>query len=562
MIEEISIRDLGVIAEAKLKFGPGLTVLTGETGAGKTMVLTAVGLLLGERSDTSAIRQGQDQAFVQGRWQINQHQKANELVVEAGGNVDAGELIVNRSVARDGRSRSAIGGAGAPVNLLASLGEQLVAVHGQSDQIRLKSGIAQREALDQFSGVATLLGKYRDVFDRWKTLEARLETLRSASSSRETEIQQLQEATAELDRLKPEAGEDEALAEKAQRLTHSEELRIAASEAHELLSSENTDTDAIALVGKARRVLEAASVNDPELGKIAETLRQLGFQLGENAAALNGYLASSEGGGAAELEQVQQRRADLGAAMRKYGPTLAEVIAFQETAGKKLLELDNSDEQIAALTLERDGLFAEVQDLAGQVTAVRKHAALRLETAVTEELKSLAMGGATLVVSVTETSEYQLHGADLVSIQLAAYPGAEPRPIGKGASGGELSRIMLAIEVVLAKTEQALTFIFDEVDAGVGGAAAIEVGKRLAQLAKVAQVIVVTHLGQVAAFANQHLRVLKTMSDQYTASDVVELQGEDRVEEIARMLSGMAESDTARANARELMIKAKEFVNQ
>ena len=562
MIEEISIRDLGVIAEAKLKFGPGLTVLTGETGAGKTMVLTAVGLLLGERSDTSAIRQGQDQAFVEGRWQINQHQKANELVVEAGGNVDAGELIVNRSVARDGRSRSAIGGAAAPVNLLASLGEQLVAVHGQSDQIRLKSGIAQREALDQFSGVATLLGKYRDVFDRWKTLEARLETLRSASSSRETEIQQLQEATAELDRLKPEAGEDEALAEKAQRLTHSEELRIAASEAHELLSSENTDTDAIALVGKARRVLEAASVNDPELGKVAETLRQLGFQLGENAAALNGYLASSEGGGAAELELVQQRRADLGAAMRKYGPTLAEVISFQETAGKKLLELDNSDEQIAALTIERDGLFAEVQDLAGQVTAVRKHAALRLETAVTEELKSLAMGGATLVVSVTETSEYQLHGADQVSIQLAAYPGAEPRPIGKGASGGELSRIMLAIEVVLARTEQALTFIFDEVDAGVGGAAAIEVGKRLAQLAKVAQVIVVTHLGQVAAFANQHLRVLKTMSDQYTASDVVELQGEDRVEEIARMLSGMAESDTARANARELMIKAKEFVNQ
>ena len=562
MIEEISIRDLGVIAEAKLKFGPGLTVLTGETGAGKTMVLTAVGLLLGERSDTSAIRQGQDQAFVEGRWQINQHQKANELVGEAGGTVDAGELIVNRTVARDGRSRSAIGGAAAPVNLLASLGEQLVAVHGQSDQIRLKSGIAQREALDQFSGVATLLGKYRDVFDRWKTLEARLETLRSASSSRETEIQQLQEASAELDRLKPESGEDVALAEKAQRLTHSEELRIAASEAHELLSSENTDTDAIALVGKARRVLEAASVNDPELGKIAETLRQLGFQLGENAAALNGYLASSEGGGAAELELVQQRRADLGAAMRKYGPTLAEVISFQETAGKKLLELDNSDEQIAALTIERDGLFAEVQDLAGQVTAVRKHAALRLETAVTEELKSLAMGGATLVVSVTETSEYQLHGADLVSIQLAAYPGAEPRPIGKGASGGELSRIMLAIEVVLARTEQALTFIFDEVDAGVGGAAAIEVGKRLAQLAKVAQVIVVTHLGQVAAFANQHLRVLKTMSDQYTASDVVELQGEDRVEEIARMLSGMAESDTARANARELMIKAKEFVNQ
>jgi DNA repair protein RecN (Recombination protein N) len=223
--------------------------------------------------------------------------------------------------------------------------------------------------------------------------------------------------------------------------------------------------------------------------------------------------------------------------MRKYGPTLEDVISYFETAGKRLLDLDTSDKQISQLAQARDELFAQVQDLASQVTAVRKHAAARLEQAVTEELKSLAMGGATLVVSVTETTDYQAHGVDQVSIQLAAYPGAEPRPIGKGASGGELSRIMLAIEVVLARTEQALTFIFDEVDAGVGGAAAIEVGRRLAQLAKVAQVIVVTHLGQVAAFANKHLRVLKTVGDQYTASDVVSLEGEDRVEEIARMLS-------------------------
>lgn len=562
MIEEISIRDLGVISEAKLQFGPGLTVLTGETGAGKTMVLTALGLLLGERSDTSAIRQGQDQTFVEGRWRIINHQKANELVSEAGGVIESGELIVNRTVSRDGRSRSAIGGASSPVNLLASLGEQLVAVHGQSDQIRLKSAVAQREALDQFSGVAQLLAKYRSAFELWREVESRLAELRSASSSREAEVASLKEAITELDRLKPESGEDVALAEQAVRLTHSEELRIAASDAHEFISSENESLDAIGLVGKARRVLEAASVNDPELGKIAETLRELGFQLGENAAALSGYLASSEGGGPEELERVQQRRAELTAAMRKYGPTLDEVISYWESAGKKLLDLDTSDEQLAALDQERAKLFAEVQDLASQVTAVRKHAALRLEAAVTEELKTLAMGGATLVVSVTETTDYQTHGVDQVSIQLAAYPGAEPRPIGKGASGGELSRIMLAIEVVLAKTEQALTFIFDEVDAGVGGAAAIEVGKRLAQLAKVAQVIVVTHLGQVAAFANQHLRVLKTVGDQYTASDVVSLNGEERVEEIARMLSGMAESDTAKASARELMVRAADFVNQ
>jgi DNA repair protein RecN (Recombination protein N) len=559
VIEEISIRDLGVIADAKLRFGPGLTVLTGETGAGKTMVLTALGLLLGERSDTSAIRQGQDQIFVEGRWLIPNHAKAKHLVSEAGGVIEDGQLLVNRIVSRDGRSRSAIGGASAPVNILSSLGEQLVAVHGQSDQIRLKSAVAQREALDQFSGVAELLGKYRESFDEWKALEHRLVELRSASASKAAELEQLKEATSELERLNAQPGEDFALAEKAQRLTHSEELRVAASEAHELISSENEQTDAIALVGMARRILEAASVNDPELGKIAETLRELGFQLGENAAALSGYLASSESGGAEELDRVQQRRAELSAAMKKYGPTLDEVLSYYESSGKRLLDLDSSDEQISALSLEVDRLFAQVQDLAGQITAVRKHAALRLETAVTEELKTLAMGGATLVVAVDAGHDYQAHGVDQVSIQLAAYPGAEPRPIGKGASGGELSRIMLAIEVVLARTEQALTFIFDEVDAGVGGAAATEVGRRLAQLAKVAQVIVVTHLGQVAAFADQHLRVMKTVGEQYTASDVVALNGEDRVEEIARMLSGMSQSDVAKASARELIAKASEF---
>lgn len=559
MIEEISIRDLGVIADAKLRFGPGLTVLTGETGAGKTMVLSALGLLLGERSDTSAIRQGQDQIFVEGRWLIPNHAKAKQLVSEAGGVIEDGQLLVNRIVSRDGRSRSAIGGASAPVNILSSLGEQLVAVHGQSDQIRLKSAVAQREALDQFSGVAELLGKYRESFDEWKALEHRLVELRSASASKAAELEQLKEATSELERLNAQPGEDVALAEKAQRLTHSEELRVAASEAHELISSENEQTDAIALVGKARRILEAAAVNDPELGKIAETLRELGFQLGENAAALSGYLASSESGGAEELDRVQQRRAELSAAMKKYGPTLDEVLSYYESSGKRLLDLDSSDEQISALSLEVDRLFAQVQDLAGQITAVRKHAALRLETAVTEELKTLAMGGATLVVAVDAGHYYQAHGLDQVSIQLAAYPGAEPRPIGKGASGGELSRIMLAIEVVLARTEQALTFIFDEVDAGVGGAAATEVGRRLAQLARVAQVIVVTHLGQVAAFADQHLRVMKTVGEQYTASDVVALNGEDRVEEIARMLSGMSQSDVAKASARELIAKASEF---
>ena len=558
MIEEISIRDLGVIADAKLQFGKGLTVLTGETGAGKTMVLSALGLLLGERSDTSAIRQGQDQAFVEGRWRLAEVNPVTEVVSEVGGTIDDGELIVNRSVNKDGRSRAAVGGASTPVNVLASIGEKLVAVHGQSDQIRLKSQSAQREALDQFAGASALLENYSQVWSSWKSVQARLDSLTNASALRETELAELREAIAELDALQPIAGEDLQLAEQAERLTHSEELRIAAADAHELLSTEDDSVDAIALVGKARRILESASAHDPELGKLAENLRELGFQLGEQAASLSGYLASNETGGAGELERIQQRRAALTTAMRKYGPSLDDVIAFHETSGQRLLDLDSSDEAIEKLTSERDQLFAEVKSLAAQIHDLRKESAAKLEAEVSEELKSLAMGGATLVVTVSMTEEFQKHGADQVSIQLSAYPGAEPRPLGKGASGGELSRIMLAIEVVLARTEQALTFIFDEVDAGVGGAAAIEVGRRLAMLAKVAQVIVVTRLGQVAAFANQHLRVLKTVGDQYTASDVVTLDGEARVEEIARMLSGMAESDSAKANARELLERAFE----
>lgn len=563
MIEEIRIRDLGVIGAATLSFGPGLNVLTGETGAGKTMVLTALGLLLGERSDTSAIRQGQEQALVEGRWFLPQNQQVTEAVEAAGGSVEGGELLVNRSVSRDGRARASVGGVAVPVGVLAGLGEQLVVVHGQADQIRLKSATAQREALDRFAGLGETLAEYKACWTKWRDAQARLTELRNVSASREVEAEGLRTAIEVLDRLQPVRGEDSQLAEDAERLTHSEELRIAASNAHELLSSEGFDeaSDAIALVGKARRILEQASVHDPELGRQAETLKELGYQLGESAAALSGYLASAESGGAAELERVQQRRAELSMAMRKYGPTLDDVVDFHESAGRRLIDLDSSDEQIEALATQVTELEAELGGKAAELTKKRQLAARELSEAVTSELAGLAMSGSSLVVDVKPSGELGQFGADQVSIQLSAYPGAEPRPLGKGASGGELSRIMLAIEVVLASSHQAPTFIFDEVDAGVGGAAAIEVGRRLANLAKFAQVIVVTHLGQVAAFASKHLRVLKTVDDSYTASDVVTLDGEARIEEIARMLSGMGESDTARASARELVDRASALIN-
>jgi DNA repair protein RecN (Recombination protein N) len=559
VIEEILIRDLGVISEAKLEFGPGLTVLTGETGAGKTMVLNALGLLLGERSDSSAIRKGQEQAFVEGRWLLSD--SALQRIQELGIELDDVELLVNRSVSAEGRSRAALSGKSVPVGILSEIGEQLVVVHGQSDQIRLRSAVAQREALDQFAGeeLAKVMTEYTTVFADWKQASTRLSEITTQLEARSREADQIRSAVEELTSLDPKPGEDVELAEKASKLTHLEELRIAATAAHNQLSSEGFDdsSDAITLVGKARRALEAVSEHDPELATLAEQLKEIGFSLNETSASISGYLASLDSEGGQELERVQQRRADLTSAMRKYGPTLDDVISFFENSGARLLELDSSDKEIQELTSLEQSLGKQASSLAKTITEFRIKAASSLAKAVTAELGALAMNGASLEVSVTQGSELAAHGADQVAILLSAYPGAEPRPLGKGASGGELSRIMLAIEVVLAGSELAPTFIFDEVDAGVGGAAATEVGKRLATLAQNAQVIVVTHLPQVAAFATRHLRVLKSVIDQYTATDVVRLEGEAVVEELARMLSGLSESESGKTHAKELLELAK-----
>ena len=562
MIEEIRIRDLGVISEASLELGPGLTVLTGETGAGKTMVLNALGLLLGSRSDSSAIRKGQEQAFVEGRWLLPK--SAQEKILESGIEIDQDELMVSRSVSIEGRSRATVSGRSVPVSILSELGEQLVVVHGQSDQIRLKSAAAQREALDQFAGeeLAGKLAEYERIYKHWRQTQSKLEEISSSASSRAKEADEIREAVTWLTQLDPKPNEDVELAEQAERLTHLEELRSAAASAHEELSSEGFEgQDALTYVGRARRALEQVAGHDPELEKLAGELKEIGLTLNETAASLSSYLASLEIEGPGELERIQQRRADINTAIKKYGPTLEEVIGFLASSGQRLLELDNSDTAIEELTAKEAELSKQAQKLATSISAIREKAASELSKSVTEELAALAMSGAALSVSVSRTPELTQHGADQVALLLSAYPGAEPRPIGKGASGGELSRIMLAIEVVLAKSELAPTFIFDEVDAGVGGAAATEVGKRLATLAKNAQVIVVTHLPQVAAFATRHLRVLKNSSDQYTATDVVKLEGEQVVEELTRMLSGLSDSDSGRSHAKELLERAQSAIS-
>lgn len=549
MIQELHIRDLGVIREARLGFKPGFNVITGETGAGKTMVLTALGLLLGQRADAGSVRSGQPQTLVEGRISVAS-KYLRERIEELGGSLDDDELVMNRIVSSEGKSRASLGGVSVPVAAIGEIASQLVVVHGQADQIRLKSATAQREALDNFAGNSQLLVQYRDAYTDWQSTKKLIADLESNSATRAIEIERLKFAVNEIEKVNPLPGEDVELADLANRLSNLESLRSAASGAHELISSESDNLDALGLAGQAKKILEHES--DSKLQELGSQLGEVTAQLREVAGQLASYLSSLDTESELSLDQVQNRRAELNVLLRKYGSNVEEVLAFANDASQQLLNLDNSTERVEELkTLETKQLIDAVA-LAKQLSESRLAAAESLAKEVTEELKGLAMADARLVVEVTPT-ELSPTGADNVSILLSSYSGAEPRALGKGASGGEISRIMLAIEVVLAKDLQATTFIFDEVDAGVGGAAAIEVGRRLARLAKQAQVIVVTHLAQVAAFADHQLRVLKNSSDNIAETDVVVLGQDERLEELARMLSGLSESSSAREHAAELM---------
>lgn len=556
MIEEIRIRDLGVISEAVLPLGPGFTAITGETGAGKTMVVTALGLLRGERSDSSAVRHGSDTAWVEGRWILSDPAALAEAVNDVGGVIEGDELVLGRSVSAEGRSRAVVGGRSTPVSVLGELGELLVAVHGQSDQVRLRSSSAQREALDRYSGAQfnEVLGEYEHAFRRWKLNAAELAEITAQRDAREREASELRFALSEIGAAAPQPGEDEQLTALAERLTHTEDLRTATACAREALSSEESDgADALAQIEMAKRQLEKMSSVDPVLATIAETLSQLSFQLNEVTGSLSRHLANLEGDGERDLDAIQERRAELNSLIRKYGPTLDAVIAHVDSGSQRLLELDGDSDRVTELTEEVLADHALVVRGADALHDLREASAIRLSAAVTEELSALAMPDAQLFVKVTKSPELTLHGCDSIELLLRPHPGSDPRPISKSASGGELSRIMLALEVVIAGEDSVPTYVFDEVDSGVGGASAIEVGRRLARLAEKSQVIVVTHLAQVAAFATNHLRVVKDTSGEVTHSSVQILHGSAREAEMARLLSGLPDSENALAHARELI---------
>ncbi|HET7432182.1 MAG TPA: DNA repair protein RecN [Nocardioides sp.] len=569
MLEELRITGLGVIESATLELGPGLTVITGETGAGKTMVVTALGLLLGGRADSGAVRVGSRSARVEGSLSVARLPRVAEAVDAAGGEIEGEHVLLARNVAAEGRSRAFVGGASVPVSTLAEVAEPLVAVHGQADQHRLLQPRAQREALDAYGGAATaaLLADYRALHAELLDTERELADVVAHARERAREADLLRFGLGEIEAVSPQPGEDTALADEEQRLGHADTLRTAAETAREALSSDEGNPDALAAVAAARTLLDAVRDHDAAAGELADRIAEITYLLSDVAADVASYAGGLDTD-PARLAAVSERRAALTSLTRKYGETIDEVLAWAETSAARLSELDDTDDRVTRLRERRDDLRARLGPAAAALSAARSEAAGRLSTELTGELDLLAMPHAVLEVTVrqTETDDglevagrrlrFGSSGVDEVEFLLAANTGSEPRPLHKGASGGELSRVMLALEVALAGTSPVPTFVFDEVDSGVGGKAAVEVGRRLAKLASSAQVLVVTHLPQVAAYADRHVVVEKASDGSVTTSGLTVLDPAGRERELSRMFAGMEESETALAHARELLAAA------
>jgi DNA repair protein RecN (Recombination protein N) len=582
VLDEIRITGLGVIAEASLDLSPRLTVVTGETGAGKTMVVTALGLLFGGRADPARVRGGSASAVVEGRLRLDRKGPADRAVLEraaeAGSEPDEdGSLLLSRSVSAEGRSRAHLGGRSVPVGVLADVGEHLVTVHGQSDQLRLLRPAEQRAALDRYAGdaVTKLVTAHRELYERWQAVTADLAERTSKARERTQEADALRFGLAEVEKVAPQPGEDVDLKAESRRLEHADALRTAAYTAHEALAGDPLGTgdgpDVAALVGTARRALDGVADDDPTLAALAVRAEGLAALTSELATELAEYTEGLDAD-PARLEVVHERRALLTGLTRKYADSVDGVLEWADRARERLGQLDSSEETLSALAAERDGLAAELTTVARQLTAARVEAAADFGAAVTDELAGLAMPHARVDAVVELREPGKGHpvldidgrqvgvgpdGVDEVELRLVAHPGAPALPLQRGASGGELSRVMLAVEVVFAGSGGTPTMVFDEVDAGVGGKAAVEVGRRLARLARTHQVVVVTHLPQVAAFADRHLSVVKGGDGSVTTSGVRLLDDADRARELSRMLAGLEDSELGVAHAEELLATAR-----
>lgn len=575
MLAEISISNLGVIRHASAELSPGLTVLTGETGAGKTMVVTGLRLLTGGRADASRVRSEADGAVVEGAFgtQALSEEARNAVSgIASGAGADAdenGEYVVSRSVKATGRSSAHLGGRKVPAATLGDLAGHLLTIHGQNDQLRLMAPEQQLAALDRYDpAIRARLDAYRDAYTAWRAASKDLKDRTEKRLELAQEVDRLQFAIEEIDAVAPQAGEDDELVATINRLQDVDALREAAETA--LVAIDGADAvggvggvggeeePASDLVGRAQAALEGAS--DQELRDLGARLGDVAGVLSDVSAELGSYMGSLPSD-PEELERLLQRQQEIKALTRKYAPDAAGVVAWREKAGARLARIDTSEGAVEKLKAKVAELERGMKQRAGALTKARVKAAAELGAAVTEELHGLAMPKAQLTVEVAE-APYGRDGADAVEILLAPNASLDPKPLATSASGGELSRVMLALEVILSESSSGATLVFDEVDAGVGGRAAVEIGRRLARLARGNQVIVVTHLPQVAAYADTHLHVSKDVGDEAVTSGVAVLDNEARIEELARMMAGMDDSDTGRAHAAELFARAQSEVEQ
>ncbi len=563
-LEEISIKNLGIIESSTLELSNGLNVLTGETGAGKTMILTALNLVLGGKSESALVRTGSDRLIATAQFAVSK--ELQPILIEDGAEIEEDSLILTRSVSVDGKSKAAAGGVTVTASALAKIGENLIEIHGQAANAQIVKPLRQRELLDRYAGapLQKALSNYQVIYENYLDIKTRLKSMKAASSKRDGEIASLEEFSTAWVKLKAVRGEAGSIADEINRLSSVEDLRIASDGAK--ASVDDEDNGALSALGSAKKFLDGAKGKDSRLDQISGAVSEALYLIDEASRDLSSYVSSLEAD-PARLDYLQNRKAEISGFIKKWGgdgdldEELIELAARAKSAKFAIEDLQGGDERIAQLEGELASTKKSLLLAAKELSKIRSEMAVKLAAEVTREIQQLSMPH-TIFHVVVESINYDTElkesdftplGCDEVSMQIEGHKGATRVALGKGASGGEMSRIMLGLEVVIAKTRPVGTYIFDEVDAGVGGKAAIEVGKRLHQLSKHSQVIVVTHLPQVAAWAETHFVVKKSSDGVVTQSGVSKLSEPERVDEIARMLAGLEQSLSAKEHAAELL---------
>jgi DNA repair protein RecN (Recombination protein N) len=556
-LEEITIRSIGVIDQSTLEISKGLTVLTGETGAGKTMILTALSLILGGKADSALVRKGSERLVASGRFSIP---KSSEHLFEDV-LVEDGELIVTRTVASDGKSKATTNGVSATASTLSAVGENLVEVHGQAANQNITKSSRQRELVDRFGQID--LSSYQSALLDYHELKERITALKKSIALKDKELSELREFANAFKKLNTSPTEYSEIDGEIARLSSVEEFRVATAQA--IAAIEDEEAGSLTSLGVARRALDAARGKDPLLEAIYQQLSESFFLLDDAQSALNSYQSKLEAD-PSRLDFLHARKADINALIKKFGGAgtheqeLSELAIRFKNSSDAIADLEGGDQRLQELEAQLTAHKKVLLTAAKGVSEMRSKAADKLSKLVTAEIQQLSMPHASFVAKVDSAdysapkeSDFTSNGCDEIAMFIQGHKDAPLVALAKGASGGEMSRVMLALEVVIASTHPIGTYVFDEVDAGVGGKAAIEVGKRLHQLAQHAQVIVVTHLPQVAAWADSHFVVTKNNDGVVSQSDVRNVSGEDRIEEIARMLAGLENSTSAREHATELL---------